>query len=67
MMCHGGSQSPILSPGWSYDELTGGGYIDTDFPCSSIIYEKLSGGHNTPPEEELLTILGWISEGAQDN
>ncbi len=67
LMCHGGSQSPDLSPGWSYDELTQGGYIDTDFPCSSLLYIKLSEGHNTPPEEELLTILGWITEGAQDN
>ena len=66
--CHGGSQTPTLSPGWSYDELTGGGYVDTDFPCSSVIYEKLNGSHaGRASEDEILTILGWISEGAQDN
>lgn len=66
--CHGGGQAPNLSPGWSYDELIDGGYIDTDFPCSSLIYEKLTGSHDgRASEEEIKTILGWISEGAQDN
>jgi len=67
VMCHSGGQSPDLSPGWSYDELNDGGYVDTDFPCSSHLYTKLSEGHNSPTDEELLTILGWIDEGAEDN
>jgi len=67
VMCHSGGQAPDLSAGWSYDELTGGGYLDTDFPCSSSLYTKLAEGHNAPPDEELLTILGWISEGAENN
>ena len=66
--CHGGGQAPNLSPGWSYDELIFGGYVDTEFPCSSSLYEKLNGSHSgNASEEELLTILGWIDEGAQDN
>jgi hypothetical protein len=66
--CHGGGQSPRLSPGWSYDELIDGGYVDTEFPCSSLLYEQLNGSHSgRASEEEMLTILGWIDEGAQDN
>lgn len=66
--CHGGGQVPTLISGWSYDELIDGGYVDTDFPCSSIIYEKLTGNHaGRASDEEILTILGWIAEGAQDN
>ncbi len=68
VMCHGGGQAPDLSPGWSYDELMDGGYVDTDFPCSSSLYEIFSGTHGgRANEEELLIILGWIDEGAQDN
>jgi hypothetical protein len=66
VMCHSGGQAPDLSPGWSYDELIDGEYVDTDFPCSSPIYEKLSSGHNAE-EEDILTILGWIDEGAENN
>ena len=80
--CHGGGQTPTLIPGWSHDELVDNGLgavgevaelvdnglVDTDFPCSSIIYEKLTGNHSgRATDEEILTILGWIAEGAQDN
>ncbi|MCK4880754.1 MAG: hypothetical protein KAS82_08845 [Bacteroidales bacterium] len=68
VMCHSGSQAPDLSPGWSYDELMDGGYVDTDFPCSSPLYEILIGFHaDRVTEDEVLTILGWIDEGAEDN
>jgi hypothetical protein len=68
LVCHAGGQSPDLSPGWSRDELIDGGYVDTDFPCSSRIYEVFSGSHgDRANEEEILTILGWIYEGALDN
>jgi hypothetical protein len=72
VMCHSGAQSPDLSPDWSYDELiegtdsNGNPFVDTEFPCASGLYEKLAAGHNAE-EEEILTILGWIDEGAQDN
>jgi hypothetical protein len=68
VVCHAGGQAPDLSPGWSYDELIEGGYVDTEFPCSSILYEVFSTTHgDRATEEELLTILGWIKEGARDN
>lgn len=67
-MCHSGGQVPNLGAGWAYDELIDGAYVDTDFPCSSYLYEKLTGSHaDRIEEDEVLTILGWISEGAQDN
>jgi hypothetical protein len=66
--CHSGNQSPDLSDGWSYDELISGGYVDTDFPCESILYQKFSGSHDgRATEDEVLQILGWIQDGAQDN
>jgi hypothetical protein len=68
VMCHNGAQSPDLRPDWSYDELIDGEYIDTDFPCSSGLYETLTGSHaDRIEEDEVLTILGWIDEGAEDN
>ena len=67
VMCHSGGQSPDLSPDWSYDELVPE-YVDTDFPCSSLLYETLTGSHTgRASEDEVLTILGWIDEGAEDN
>jgi hypothetical protein len=67
-MCHSGSQVPDLSEGWSYDELMDGGYVDADFPCESILYTKFSDTHDgRASEEEVLMILGWIQDGAEDN
>lgn len=67
-MCHVGGQTPDLSPGWARDELIDGGYVDTEFPCSSRLYEVFSATHGgRATEEEILTLLGWIYEGAKDN
>jgi len=68
IVCHSGGQPPNLSEGWAYDELIDGGYVDTDFPCESEIYQVLTGTHTgRATDDEVLTILGWIDEGAQDN
>ena len=69
LACHSGSQSPDLSPGWSYEELSEGGYIDTEFPCDSRLYLafSLSVHDGKITEEEQVRILGWIQEGAEDN
>jgi hypothetical protein len=68
VMCHSGAQAPDLRPDWSYDELIDGEYVDVDFPCSSYLYEILTGSHaDRVTEDEVLTILGWIDEGAEDN
>ena len=66
--CHSGGQSPNLSAGSSYDELTEGGYIDAEFPCESKLYQVFSGTHGgRASDEEILMILGWIQDGAEDN
>ena len=66
--CHSGSQTPDLSEGWAYDELIDGGYVDTDFPCESVLYQVFSGSHDgRASEDEILQILGWIQDGANDN
>lgn len=66
--CHSGGIPPDLTPEVSYEELMDGGYVDTDNPESSELYQKLLGTHNSrATEEEKLTILQWITEGALNN
>ena len=66
--CHSGGQAPALSEGWSYDELTEGGYVDTDSPCESALYTIFGGTHDGRADSvQINQILGWIHEGAQDN
>ncbi len=67
--CHSGSRAPDLSDGWAYEELMNG-FVDTDDPCASRLYEALSlPAHSDVgiTEDDELTILGWIQEGAEDN
>jgi hypothetical protein len=66
--CHSGGIPPDLSAEFSYDELIDGGYVDTDDPESSELYQKLQGTHSSrATEDEKAIILGWIIEGAQNN
>ena len=66
--CHNGDLDPDLRPEESYDALIDGGYVDTDNPESSELYTTLRGNHNSrATEEEKLTILQWITEGALNN
>ena len=67
--CHSGSQAPTLSEGWAYEELSDGGYLaEPEFACESILYQKFLGTHSgRVSDDELMQILGWIQEGAQDN
>jgi len=67
--CHSGNQKPDLRPEESYGYLMDNGYVDTLNPESSKIYTKLqSGAHaSRATEEEKLTILQWVTEGAENN
>jgi hypothetical protein len=66
--CHSGGMPPDLRAEFSYDELIDGGYVDTDDPESSELYQKLQGTHSSrATEEQKAIILGWIIEGAQNN
>ncbi len=67
--CHSGSLSPTLTEGNSFDVLVNDGYLNIDNPESSEIYTTLrSGAHDSrATEEEKLTLLQWITEGALNN
>jgi len=68
VLCHSGGQAPDLSQGWSYDELIDGEFVNTDDPLTSSIYQVFSGSHDgRATNHEVLTILGWIIEGAENN
>lgn len=66
--CHSGSLDPNLSAGSAYVSLTNGGYIDTENPESSLLYEMLQGAHSgytSNANEDF--ILQWITEGAPND
>ena len=66
--CHSGGIDPDLRPEESYDALIDDGYVNTDDPEASELYTKLRGTHDSrATEEEKLTILQWITEGALNN
>lgn len=66
--CHSGSQSPNLSEGSAYTSLTNNGYIDTDNPESSLLYEKLKGSHSAyTSSKNKKMILEWIKAGAPND
>ncbi len=69
--CHDeGDKAPILTEARAYDELINGGFIDTDNPEQSILYQKIEPGASmaqyTTAQERAL-ILQWIEEGALNN
>ena len=66
--CHSGSLAPDLRPEESYDALIDGNFVDTTNAETSELYLKLRGTHDSrATEEEKLTILQWITEGALNN
>jgi hypothetical protein len=76
--CHvAAAQAPNLSPGFAYNSLINGGFINKTSPDSSIIYGCLTGsdtkiqqmppkGPYNPSNIESL-ILTWIQQGAPNN
>lgn len=66
--CHSGSLSPDLSAGSSYISLTSNGYLNTDTPEESLIYQKLTGSHKGyTSSTNVGMILTWITEGAPND
>lgn len=68
--CHGGSVSPNLSRGVSYQELVSGDWIDAEVAEDSPLYQSIAvggsmEGYATPSERA--TLLAWIEQGASDN
>ena len=68
--CHiKGVQAPDLSSQNAYTSLIYYGYIDTDFPESSILYGKIATGSmkDKATDNDRALILQWIKQGALDN
>lgn len=70
--CHNGSVPPDLRPGRAYESLTRTARYITDDPENkaeeSLIYTKLEEGHAPSISQvELLQILYWVQQGANNN
>jgi len=68
--CHNkGGTPPDLTEANAYVSLTYFGYVDTDDPESSIIYEKITTGSmkGNATDQDRALILEWIKQGALDN
>ena len=72
--CHNnGGVVPNLTTGASYGALINGGYIDTQNPSSSGLYQWMVGNGDVdmPPSGPIAsanaTVLAWIQQGALDN
>jgi hypothetical protein len=66
--CHGGTRSPDLREGKSFQSLTNGGYVILPAETSRL-YSTITGADHISrsTETERLKILYWIGQGAQDN
>ncbi len=71
--CHNtGEVPPDLTADQAYDELVGGGYVNTTVPTNSILYQRLVGNSAGPlmppagrlPQSDIDIILAWIEKGA---
>ncbi len=68
--CHSKSgKAPDLTAGSSYTSLTAYGYLDTDVPNQSIIYQKITVGtmKKYSSDQDAAIILKWIEQGALTN
>ena len=68
--CHvSGSQVPYLSEGISYEQLVGGGYVNTIVPTDSKLYIAINGIMlpHIPLASDRQKIYDWIRNGAPNN
>jgi hypothetical protein len=68
--CHVvGSQTPYLVQGMAYEDLLGGGYVNTVVPTSSTLYQMINGDMEVhiPSATERQAIYDWIRNGAPNN
>lgn len=68
--CHNkGGISPNLSAADAYTTLIFFGYVDTDNPEVSEIYQKITNGSmkQYATDQDRALILSWIEQGALDN
>jgi len=68
--CHvAGSQRPYLTEDISYDELLGGGYVNTVVPTDSKLYIAINGImlSHIPLASDRQKVYDWIRNGAPNN
>ena len=72
IVCHGGSISPDLREGNSYDVIVNGVFIVPNDIDASVLYQRLIGNGNImPPGNPLTTtkinlVKSWIEDGAPE-
>lgn len=69
-ICHEGSQPPDLTVDYAYSDLSGGNYINTESPESSLLYEEITGNGSMAPyanDYDRALVLKWIEQGAHEN
>lgn len=68
--CHvSGAHKPYLKANESYNQITGGGFVNTQFPKLSTIYKEIYGemGQYLPSSATKQKIYDWIRNGAPNN
>jgi hypothetical protein len=68
--CHvPGGQVPYLTEDISYEQLLGGGYVNTAVPEDSKLWIALNGVMRThlPSEDDRQKVFDWIRNGAPNN
>jgi hypothetical protein len=67
--CHGGSLSPNLSSGKSWNSLTKGGYVGLPAETSRLYVQISTNSSHIPKtsDVEKQKILYWITQGAKNN
>ncbi len=67
--CHGGTQSPDLRTGKSYNSLTKGGFVKLPGETSGLYLQITTVSSHIPKttDTEKLKILYWINQGPKNN
>lgn len=68
--CHvSGSHKPYLTTDISYQQIVGGGYVNTAIPKESILYKMIYGEMSPyiPSESDKQKVYDWIRNGAPNN
>jgi hypothetical protein len=68
--CHvSGAHKPYLTSDISYQQIVGGGFVNTVVPKASILYEKVNGemSEYIPSKSDKQKVFDWIRNGAPNN
>ncbi|MBS1532693.1 MAG: hypothetical protein JSU01_20490 [Bacteroidetes bacterium] len=68
--CHvAGAQAPDMELGKAYNSLVNGGFVNTQFPNQSELYQQINGNmeEHIPNAADRQKIYDWIRTGALNN